>query len=170
MSRTGNRQHPPRYVAWRRGIDLNPIDINNSEDVRWLEALIWPEHIERRDRLRAAIVVAQGNQPLVVPGNLVDCLGEVAAEAPRDATLVVFHTAVMPYVPAQERDVFRERVQELGARWVSQEGPGAFPDVDPVTPARATVAFTLALDGRPIAFTAPHGGWLRWIADPATIR
>jgi hypothetical protein len=156
-------------VAWRRGIDLNPIDLDNTDDVRWLEALIWPEHTERLDRLRNAITVARRERALVVSRNLVDSLGEVAADVPRDATLVVFHTATLCYVAKQDREAFPERVKRLGARWVSQEGPGVFPRLDPPARPRDTATFTLALDGRPVAFTAPHGGWLRWIADPSTI-
>ena len=38
-------------VCWRAGIDLNPLDVTDPEDVRWLETLIWPE---QEDRLAAA--------------------------------------------------------------------------------------------------------------------
>ncbi len=41
-------------VVWRAGLDLNPLDVTNPADLAWLEALIWPEHAHRRDRLRAA--------------------------------------------------------------------------------------------------------------------
>ncbi|MFE4545324.1 DUF2332 family protein [Arthrobacter sp. NPDC056727] len=31
------------HVAWRAGIDLNPLDVRSPDDVAWLEALVWPE-------------------------------------------------------------------------------------------------------------------------------
>lgn len=43
----------------RAGIDLNPLNVNNQEQLDWLEVLIWPEHDERREQLReAAKIVA----------------------------------------------------------------------------------------------------------------
>ena len=36
-------------VVWRAGIDLNPLDVRNPDDVAWLEALIWPEQDFRRE-------------------------------------------------------------------------------------------------------------------------
>ncbi|WP_274562813.1 DUF2332 family protein [Streptomyces spiramyceticus] len=40
-------------VAWRAGIDLNPLDTTDEEDVRWLRSLIWPGRTERPRRRRA---------------------------------------------------------------------------------------------------------------------
>src|SRR5690606_23501967 len=53
-------------VVWRAGIDLNPLDVTSEEDVAWLDALIWPEHEERRARLRAAVDLARHDPPLLV--------------------------------------------------------------------------------------------------------
>jgi len=43
----GDRMPPlpddPPAVAWRVGLDLNPLDVRDPEAARWLEALIWPE-------------------------------------------------------------------------------------------------------------------------------
>ena len=38
-------------VWFRGGIDINPIDLTNDDELRWLRALIWPEHVERHQRL-----------------------------------------------------------------------------------------------------------------------
>src|SRR6202162_1759538 len=48
----------PRIV-WRRGLDLNPIDLRSDEDVAWLKTLVWPGQEERACNLRAAIDVAR---------------------------------------------------------------------------------------------------------------
>ena len=29
-------------VIWRAGLDINPLDVNNDDDVRWLGCLLWP--------------------------------------------------------------------------------------------------------------------------------
>lgn len=31
-------------VAWRRGVDLHPVDIRDPDAVLWLRALVWPDH------------------------------------------------------------------------------------------------------------------------------
>jgi hypothetical protein len=45
-------------VVWRAGLDLNPLDVTDPDDVTWLDALIWPEHEHRRARLRQAAAAA----------------------------------------------------------------------------------------------------------------
>ena len=55
----------------------------------------------------------------MIRGDLRADLVRLAAEAPREATLVVFHTAVLAYVENQEdRASFARTVRELGAMWV----------------------------------------------------
>jgi hypothetical protein len=153
-------------VAWRAGIDLNPLDVTDPDDVRWLQTLVWPGQDERLRRLNTAIAVAQADPPRVVRGDLNARLGELAAQAPSDATLVVFHTAVLYYVPDADRTTFTEQVEQLGAHWISQEGPDILPGVDarlPQQPPAPAAGYIVALDQDPVAFSAPHGGWLRWL-------
>ena len=69
-------------VVWRAGIDLNPLDVTDPADVAWLEALIWPEQSDRRERLRAAIAVVAADPPILVRGDLLD---ELAGAGPRTA-------------------------------------------------------------------------------------
>jgi len=151
-------------VAWRAGIDLNPLDVTDPEDVRWLRTLVWPEQHDRLRRLDAAIALAQDDPPRVVAGDLNERLGEVAAQAPPDATLVVFHTAVLWYLPKAGRTAFLEQVDRLGGHWLSQEAPEVFAHIDSrlhERPPADAASYVLALDHEPVAFTAPHGGWIR---------
>jgi hypothetical protein len=128
--------------------------------VRWLEALIWPEQIERRDRLHDAIDIAQDDPAHLVEGDLNDGLGALAAKAPTDATLVVFHSAVLTYVTPQERQRFVEQVTALPGHWLANEGPGVLPTVTAqVRAGREDTEnrFLTALDGRPVAWPGGHG-------------
>jgi hypothetical protein len=155
-------------VAWRAGIDLNPLDVTDPDDVRWLRTLVWPEQHDRLRRLDTAIALARADPPRVVRGDLNERLVEVAAQAPPDATLVVVHTAVLYYIPEPDRATFVARVGHLGARWISQEIPGVLPVVDARIPQRPPVdrlTYVLALDQHPVGFSAVHGGWLRWFAS-----
>lgn len=152
-------------VVWRAGIDLNPLNVTDDEDVAWLNALIWPEHDERRARLAAAVRLARADPPPIVRGDLLEELPALAASAPSDATLVVFHTAVLMYLDRAARERFVTTVRGLPGHWISNEGVEVTPGVAAGLPRmpRHSSSFVLALDGEPRAFTQPHGAWLEWL-------
>ncbi|WP_104081775.1 DUF2332 domain-containing protein [Cryobacterium sp. Y11] len=152
-------------IVWRAGIDLHPLDVHNDADVAWLDALIWPEHDDRRLRLRAAVAVARQQPVEIVRGDLNDEIEALVARAPAGATVVVFHTAVLAYLNEQGRNRFAAQMTRLPVRWLSNEGQSVAPGVLErllETPAEAS-AFVLALDGQPIALTQPHGRSLHWL-------
>jgi hypothetical protein len=149
-------------VGWRAGIDLNPLDVRDNNDVRWLETLVWPEQDNRRERLARAIEVARTESPRIVTGDLNDKVTELAAAAPADATLVIFHSAVLPYLDAESRASFVTTVRGLDARWIANEGPGVFPVTAPPSPEPGRALFLLTLDGEPVAYSAGHGQSLHW--------
>lgn len=151
-------------IVWRRGLDLNPLDPASAENRAWLEALVWPEETARVARLARALEVAAANPPTVVRGDLLRDLSALAAGAPDDARLVVFHTAVLAYVEPAARGTFAEAVLGLGAVWLANEDPRVLPDVARrAGPSPAGSAFLLSVDGAPVAWTHPHGAWLDWI-------
>src|SRR3954447_14598932 len=157
----------PEVVA-RVGIDLNPLDPAGEDTRAWLRALIWPGPAadERLARLDAAAAIAAREPARMLTGHLLDRLPEAVHTAPAGASVVVFHTAVLPYVPSAERAAFTELVHELPVRWIAQEGLGALPDVEARVPEteHAHGRFLLSTDGRPVAWTAPHGGRIDWFA------
>ncbi|MEO6115232.1 MAG: DUF2332 domain-containing protein [Pseudolysinimonas sp.] len=146
-------------VVWRAGIDQSPIDVRNAEELRWLETLIWPEHHDRVARLHAAALIAAADPPHLRRGDLVELLASTAEWAPSDATLVVFHSAVLGYLDAERRDEFRRIVRGLNAVWVSNEAFGVFPGIAAKLPEGLDVGggFILARNGEPLALTGPHG-------------
>ncbi|WBB70288.1 DUF2332 domain-containing protein [Micromonospora sp. WMMD812] len=149
-------------VVWRAGLDLNPLDVTDPADVAWLDALIWPEHTHRRARLRAAAAVAAADPPLLVRGDLVDDLPALAARAPADATLVVFHTSVLYQVPTPRREAFVDLVRDLPGHWIANEDPAVLPHQGLPDPPGDAFYNVLALDGRPLAWTRGHGQGLVW--------
>ncbi|WP_052866391.1 DUF2332 domain-containing protein [Streptomyces niger] len=204
-------------VVWRAGIDLEPLDPSDPDDVRWLQALVWPgsEHdtdpgtdvgtsvgadigagtgatigtdvgagigadiragiradvgADRAGRQLAAIEAVRGAPPApLVRGDLLDELPALAAQAPREATLVVFHTAVLTYLPLERREEFVRVVRSLLAdrpgHWVSQEHHSVLPWLPGPRPADAH-HLTLAVDGRPVALTEQHGRSVQWLPRP----
>jgi hypothetical protein len=149
-------------VAWRAGLDLNPLDPANPEDREWLRCLVWPGQSERLSRLDAALAMAERHPVTVAQGDLVDDLAALVLQAPRDASVVVFHTAVLAYLEPARRREFARLIDELGVRWLSNEAAEVLPGTTPLR--RDDSAFVLALDTEPIALTHPHGDWIEWFS------
>ena len=133
----------------------------------WLESLVWPEQTDRAVRLRSAIEIARQAPPLVIRGDLLTDLSVLAASAPPDATLVIFHSAVLAYLQSREAiESFVATMSQLPAVWISNEAPAVLPTVA----VRAKVSlspskFLLAVDGEPVASTGPHGQSIEWFAS-----
>jgi hypothetical protein len=154
-------------VAWRAGIDLNPLDLSDESDVAWLSCLIWPGEEGRVERLHAAAAAARQHSPVLHRGDLLDDLPNVAAQAPSEATLVVYHTAVLAYVDEGKRRAFAAAVADRGAVWLSNEAEGVLPNLDLD---QHLGTFVLVRDGCDVlARTDPHGTWVEW-ADHASAR
>jgi hypothetical protein len=151
-------------IVWRVGLDLNPVDLNDADQVAWLETLVWPEEMDRLAHLRAALAIAKEHRPLVVRGDLRTDLPALAAQAPKDATLVVFHSAVLAYLERPDRLRFRESLRATAATWISNEAPQIVSDIveEPPLP-HPSGSFLLTVDGHPKAWTDPHGRSIQWI-------
>lgn len=161
----------PPEVVWRRGIDLAPIDLHDAGAVRWLECCIWPDQPQRLARLRAAVGIARADPPLVVRGDLLELLGPMVAQAPAEATVVVFHAATLVYLPEPGRQRFAELMADLPATWIWAEGPGVVSGLDALLDRSMTANQAVFLLGegprRPVWLADPHGGWLQWLNPTA---
>jgi hypothetical protein len=117
-------------IESRIGIDINPIDVENPDQVRWIRALIWPEHTDRAALFENAITVARGNPPHIIAGNAAEVLLSAAETAPLDTTLCIFHSYTLNQCPehihqkivrnieeiAKSRDVFRISLEWYGGQ------------------------------------------------------
>jgi hypothetical protein len=109
--------------------------------------------------------VARSDPPRLHRGDLRRDLEALAEQAPAQATLVVFHTAVLGYVrdPADRR-ALADTVRALGARWIANEPPGVVETTLPPRPGPAAGGeILLTLDAEPVAWADPHGAWLTWL-------
>jgi hypothetical protein len=159
-------------ILWRAGLDLNPLDVSSEADVAWLEALVWPEHVDRLERLRAAIEIVRKDPPRIVRTDALSGLRALVAEAPKDATVVVYHSAVLAYFTEGDRAAFVELVRELAVHWISNEGETVVPGVQErlTVPLPDPALFLLAQDGVPVAFAGGHGQSLQWIEPEPAMR
>ena len=150
-------------VAWRAGIDLNPLDVTDPDDVTWLSSLIWPGEAGRAERLSAAVAVARRRRPRIVAGDLIEELPGLAGQAPAEATLVIFHTSVLSYVEPARRATFADLVAELGAAWLSSESRRVLPWLPDRWTTPEDGAHLLVRDGQHVlSLGDSHGTWLDW--------
>ena len=134
-------QIPP--IASRVGIDLAPCC-----DDEWLRACAFADQPERLRRLDAALAIAGEHPPRVLEGDALELLPELVEEAPPGAQVVVFHTAVLAYLPEGTPERLREIV-----------GPTAYVTAEHSGEDRH---FVLETDGEVLGTAHPHGRWLDW--------
>src|SRR2546425_8943000 len=96
------RRGPPLVVD-RVGVDLEPIDVRDDDQVLWLRALVWPEHRERATLLASALTLARRSPPPIVRGDASACLPDVLREARRDAAVCVTHTHTLNQMTEEGR-------------------------------------------------------------------
>lgn len=147
-------------IVWRAGIDLAPLDPAASETEAWLTGLVWPGEHGRDDRVRAALRVAASDPPTLAAGDGAALLADLAAAAPRGATLVVQTPGVLAHLPWAQRHALIDAARAAG-RWITLDAPALHEGwTTPVDPATWPGGFALALDGEVLAAADPLGAWI----------
>jgi hypothetical protein len=131
----------PEVVA-RVGVDLDPVDVTDVDDARWLRACVWPDQPERVARLEAEMALAATAPPLLLQGDAVEVLPDALARVPTDALPVVTTTWALSQFPLERRLRFLHRLDEAAAgravAWVSAEGVGVAPTIPTLGDRRAS--------------------------------
>ena len=165
-------------VGQRIGLDAEPVDLADAQQVRWLRACVWADEADRAARLSAAVTLVRRDPPLVLRGDAIDNLDSAARHLPSDVPMVIVHQALMAYLSTRDRVRFRHAVKALARRrpvyWLFVESPtaaGTLADVAPPPDGRTqhvVVLADLTRAQRPavvLAVADPHGRWLRWVAS-----
>jgi hypothetical protein len=122
----------PEVVA-RAGVDLDPVDVTDPDDARWLRACLSPDQPERLARLEAEMALAAAAPPLLLRGDPVEVVHAAVARVPADALPVVITTWGLSHFPPERRLRFLHHLDEAAARravaWVSVEGVGVAPAI-----------------------------------------
>jgi hypothetical protein len=150
-------------VVWRRGIDLHPIDIGAADPVRWLRALVWPDHPGRQERLSAAIEIARQHRPAIIAGDASRELPKLIEQVPTRATLCIYGTHTLYQFP---RDALIATLRAMQAS--SRSRPIRFVSVEGTGDRCSELKVTLYQGGERTTTLAarcnPHGRWLEWLA------
>ncbi|TDE23875.1 DUF2332 domain-containing protein [Actinomadura sp. 6K520] len=135
-SMVGERPVPagamPEVVA-RVGVGLDPVDVTDADEARWLLACLPPDRPEQLARLEAEMALAASAPPALLQGDAVEVLPEAFARVPPDALAVVTTTWALSDFPLEGRLRFLHRLDETAAHrpvaWVSAEGVGVAPAI-----------------------------------------
>lgn len=160
---------PP--IVERVGLDAAPVSLADDDEVRWLEACLWPDQPERLERFRAAVALLRPDPPRVVAGDMVDDLPALLATTRPDTHLVVMSTWALTYVRRDRRPAIAEALAAVAASgrpvsWITAEPPGAVPGVDPPALDGETVLALrpwrhgTELPAQVVGVSHPHAPWL----------
>lgn len=154
---------PP--VANTIGIDINPLDTTDESDAQWLEALVWPEHHLRRERLRDAIAVAQQYPPTLRRGDMFDLLPAAVRDTATDTPIIIFGSFVLYQLSEAGREAFYQLLDQLAQEreicWISAEWMHAdTPELTLTHWQQGQRQTTL------LANVDPHGRWIEWRHAP----
>src|SRR5690242_15777806 len=175
----GGRPVPARAmpeVVARVGVDLDPVDVTDADDARWLRACLWPDQPERAARLKAEMALAAMAPPLLLHGDAVEVMPGAFARVPADALPVVTTTWALSRFPLESRLRFLHRLDEAAVgravAWVSAEGVGVAPAIPTLGDRRASghsiiglaVFEQSALRAEAIGRCWSQGRFLSWLA------
>lgn len=111
---------PPRVrpvaIGRRVGIDLNIVDPAQSDDRRWLDALIWPEHAERRQRLRDALELAATVDKELIEASFLEVLEDVLTGLPGSEPVVVMNSFSLIQLDPAQREQIAEVIEAARSR------------------------------------------------------
>lgn len=160
----------------RTGIDPHPIDPATDEGRLTLLSFVWPDQVERFERLAAAIELSREVPATLLraatsgEGSTADVLDDVLSHpaGPGVATIVQ-HSIVWQYIPADQRPQVTAAIERAGAR-ATADAPLAWVRFEPDEWDRGRVAVWARRwpDGgdRLVAHADYHGRWLTPVPAP----
>jgi hypothetical protein len=150
-------------IASRTGCDTHPVDPRTGAGRITLQSYIWPDQLERLERLRAALSVAAEVEAPVVRAGAADWVERQLGADREDNATVVFHSIVMQYLDDGERERLARALGDSGGA-ARPDAPLAWLRMEP-NGDRTDVLLTLwpAGDERVLARAGYHGDPVEWL-------
>jgi hypothetical protein len=115
-------------VAYRIGLDIEPIELTDDNAARWMLSSTWPDHRDLSQMQRNAIEVLRRDPPVLLQGDAVEGLTEVLAGVPRDLTLIVYQSFMIHHLSPERREDFMAMLAQAGEQrpvyFISMYGAG----------------------------------------------
>lgn len=103
----------PLRVVDRYGSDLDPIDVTTDSGRLLLTAYVWPDQVDRLERLRGAFELAAAMPVTVHRESAQETLDRTSLVT--GAWTVVWHSVFRQYLSADGRTALSERIDAIGA-------------------------------------------------------
>lgn len=148
-------------VARREGLDLRPVDVHNEEELRWNEAMVWPQ-LERLSNFRGAAAITREHKPALRVGEALELLPTAVKENSPEHGLCIFHSHATYQMTEAWRLKFSELLQDLSRirdfvyvslEWLYE---------DPCPQLHLTHYHNGTMERFHLAEAHHHGNWLRW--------
>ena len=148
----------------RFGIDLNPLDIENEEDCLWLQALIWPEQLNRLQNLQSAIKIAGHEKKKLFRGNAAIELPTIINKTNKESVLVIYQSFAFYLFSNEDKQTIQKYLTEysnnrpiylLSMEWQGIEGKRTFLKVDYFTKGQ--------MESFVLAECHHHAKWIKWL-------
>lgn len=152
----------PVLVEEKCACDRRPVDLRNRQEQLRLIAYVWPDQLDRLERLRTAITLAQQDQELLVESADAHVWAERAIPREGCAT-ILFHSVMWQYLPSNYQLRLKHVIEGLGHS-ATEKAPFAWLRMEPGSP-KFEVRLTLwpGGDDRLLAVVHPHGAWVNWL-------
>ena len=146
-------------VTERHGCDLNPIDPLSDDGRLTRQSFLWPDQLDRFDRLERAIAVARSTAASVDRAEAVSWLAAQLAHPHPGVATVVFHSIVLIYFSPQDHARVTDIIADAGKKATSN-APLAWLSMEPDGEGQDNVHLTLWPGGirQPIASAGYQAG------------
>lgn len=165
-------------ISARVGLDRDPVDLSDPDNVRWLLACIWPG-TGRQERAAAAMRIASEHPPALVRGDMVADLARVI-DSVRTGPVAVVTSWSFSYLSSEGRRAFERELASASTggpiAWVCCDTAGSSdlfrpsepPPDDGDIPSVLGLALFDAGEVRShcLAYMHSHGSWVKWL-EPA---
>lgn len=151
-------------ISARHGCDIAPLDPGSPEGRLTLLSYIWPDELDRMDRMRAALQIASRQPRMVTARPAADWLPDALARGREEELTVIWHSLFRQYLAPEEWNAL-ETAFRVGAE-AGPHRPIVWLSMEPSSDHLASVALTArTAPGAPahlLARCGDHGPPVRW--------
>ena len=171
LKRPWSGTHPPYdvvpRVVERKGCDPLPVDPSTTDGRLTLMSYVWADQVERLERLRGALQIAERLPAVVEQSGALAFLRRELARLPAGTTTVVWHSVVWQYVDVAERSAVDRLFDAVGSR-ATADAPLARVTLEPERVGSGDFTFRVHVQRWPrgervhVADALGHGPPVRW--------
>jgi hypothetical protein len=157
----------PVEIAFKRASDISPIDVSTSEGRVTMLSFVWPDQLERVERLRRALQIAAAVPIEVERADAGEWLERQLAHGLESGrATVLFHSIVWQYLPRQTKDRIKAVLAATGST-ATDDGPLLWLRMEPANREHANLRLTTWPGGQDesLAEVGYHGVNIRWLGD-----